>query len=91
MQGNRLQTWRCIVGADLYIHSHTHLPMIMKQGFFRVDVCNSAISHVTKLFVNTAANLDYGGYGEAQEYKPSSTDTPVIYLNGSRKEMNAKL
>lgn len=87
----RLADMASIVDADIYIHSHTHLPMIMKQGFFRVDVCNSAISHVTKLFVNTAANLDYGGYGEAQEYKPSSTDTPVIYLNGSRKEMNAKL
>lgn len=87
----RLADMASIVDADIYIHSHTHLPMIMKQGFFRVDVCNSVISHVTKLFVNTAANLDYGGYGESNEYKPSSTDTPVIYLNGSRKEMNARL
>jgi hypothetical protein len=46
---------------------------------------------VTKLFVNTAANLDYGGYGEAQAFKPASKDTPVIYLSGTRKAFEAKL
>ena len=87
----RLADMACIVDADVYIHAHTHLPMIMKQGYFRIDICNSALSNVTKLFVNTASNLDYGGYGEAQEYKPSSTDTPTIYLSGKKREMTAKL
>ena len=80
-----------VIDADIYIHSHTHLPMIMKQGFFRIDTANSSIANTTKLFVNTAANLDYGGYGEAQEYKPNSKDTPVIYLSGSKREMTARL
>jgi hypothetical protein len=80
-----------IVDADIYLHSHTHLPMIMKQGFFRTDLTHSTVQHVTKLFVNTASNLNYGGYGEAQEFKPNSKDTPVIYLNGYKKEMYAKL
>ena len=87
----RLADMAGIVDADIYIHSHSHLPMVMKQGFFRADVCNSTVANVTKLFVNTAANLSYGGYGAAQEYKPSSTDTPVIYLDGSRRNMSAKL
>ena len=87
----RLADMAGIVDADIYIHSHSHLPMVMKQGFFRADVCNSTVTNVTKLFVNTAANLSYGGYGAAQEYKPSSTDTPVIYLDGSRRNMSAKL
>lgn len=87
----RLADMASIVDADIYIHSHTHLPMIMKQGFFRVDVCNSSVSLVDKLFVNTAANLDYGGYGEAGEFKPSSKETPVIYLSGSKKHFTAKL
>jgi hypothetical protein len=87
----RLADMASIVDADIYIHSHTHLPMIMKQGFFRVDQNNSAVANVTKLFVNTSSNLDYGGYGEAQEFKPNSKDTPVIYLNGVKKEMYAKL
>lgn len=87
----RLADMASIIDADIYIHSHTHLPMIMKQGFFRVDLINSAIAQVDKLFVNTAANLNYGGYGETAEFKPSSKDTPVIYLNGSKKKAEARL
>lgn len=87
----RLADMSSIVDADIYVHSHTHLPMIMKQGFFRIDLTSSSVQNVTKLFVNTASNLNYGGYGEAQEFKPNSKDTPVIYLNGCKKEMYAKL
>ena len=87
----RLADMASIVDTDIYIHSHTHLPMIMKQGFHRIDLSNSAVAKVDKLFVNTAANLHYGGYGEAGEFKPASMDTPVIYLNGTVKEFKAKL
>jgi hypothetical protein len=87
----RLADMSSIVDTDIYIHSHTHLPMIMKQGFFRTDLSSSTVQHVTKLYVNTSSNLDYGGYGEAQEFKPNSKDTPIIYLNGCTKEMYAKL
>lgn len=87
----RLADMACIIDADIYIHSHTHLPMIMKQGYHRVDLKSSTVAHVSKLFVNTAANLDYGGYGEAGEFKPASKDTPVIYLDGRKKKYEAKL
>lgn len=87
----RLADMASICDADIYIHSHTHLPMIMKQGFFRVDTSNSAVKNTTKLFVNTASNLNYGGYGASQEYKPNSKDTPVIFLNGKKREMTATL
>lgn len=87
----RLADMSSIVDADIYIHSHTHLGMIMKQGFFRTDLASSSVQNVTKLFVNTSSNLNYGGYGEAQEFKPNSKDTPVIYLDGCKKEMYAKL
>lgn len=79
------------IDADIYIHSHTHLPMIMKQGFYRVSAQNSSVAKVDKLFVNTAAALDYGGYGEAFEFKPSSKDSPVIRLNGVIKLFDATL
>ena len=87
----RLADMASIIDTDIYIHSHTHLPMIMKQGYHRIDDRNNAVAHVTKLFVNTAANLDYGGYGEAQEFKPASKDTPVIYLSGTKKVFEARL
>ena len=87
----RLADMAGIIDTDIYIHSHTHLPMIMKQAYHRIDNRNSVVARVDKLFVNTASNLDYGGYGEAGEFKPNSTDTPVIYLNGTKKYFEAKL
>lgn len=88
---NRLADMASIIDTDIYIHSHTHLPMIMKQAFHRIDTANSAVAIVDKLFVNTAANLKYGGYGEAGAFKPNSKETPIIYLNGKKKSFEAKL
>ena len=87
----RLADMASIIDCDIYIHSHTHLPMVMKQGFHRIDTNNSTVTLVDKLFVNTAANLKYGGYGEAGEFKPSSMETPTIYLSGRKKEFKARL
>ena len=87
----RLADMAAIVDCDIYLHSHTHLPMIMKQNFFRVDTSNSAVANVGKLFVNTSAQLKYGGYGQTYEFKPSNTESPIIYLNGTTKEFMARL
>lgn len=87
----RLADMASICDADIYIHSHTHLPMIMKQAYFRSSDSNSSIEKVTRLFVNTASNLNYGGYGEVQEFKPNSCDTPTIYLKGDYKNAKAVL
>lgn len=88
---NRLEDMSNVVDADIYIHSHTHLPAVIKQDFLRPNVANSIVTQVTQLFVNTSAMLNYGGYGEEFEYKPSAKDTPVIFLNGLKKEMSARL
>ena len=85
----RLADMASIVDSDIYIHSHTHMPMAFRQSFFRVCLHNQSVQKVDRLFVNTAAALDYGGYGEAQEYKPASTKTPVLRLSGRRKEFDA--
>ena len=87
----RLADMAAIVDCDIYCHAHTHLPMVFREGFYRVDTSNSAVAYADKLFVNTAANLEYGGYGEAAEFKPTSMRSPVIYLCGDRKEFDAKL
>ena len=87
----RLADMASIIDADIYIHSHTHLPMIMKQAFFRTSTSNSSVSLVEKLFVNTSAQLGYGGYGQKFEFKPSADSCPVIYLNGKKRQMSAKM
>jgi hypothetical protein len=44
---------------------------------------------VEKLFVNTAAYLDYGGYGDRAGFKPASKSNPVLYFSGERHEVTA--
>ncbi len=88
---NRLADLASIVDSDIYIHAHTHLPLVFKESFFRVSGSNSSVALVDKLFVNTAASLNYGGYGDRQGFKPASNRYPVIYLAGLKHDMWAKL
>jgi predicted phosphodiesterase len=87
----RLADMASIVDCDVYVHSHTHLPMVMKQNFFRTDYNNNYVANVEKLFVNTAAQLNYGGYGQTYEFKASNKTTPVIYLSGTKKHFTSML
>lgn len=87
----RLADMASIVDADVYLHSHTHLPMIMKNRYFRTNPFASTVTCVERLFVNTGAALDYGGYGQAQEFKPTSTSNPVVTLYADRKRAVARM
>lgn len=87
----RLADMAAIVDTDIYIHSHTHLPMVMKQAFFRIDRQKSRVDSVEKLFVNSSSKLSYGGYGQAKEFKPNSTASPVIVLHGCRREIGVRM
>lgn len=88
---NRLADLAAIVDADFYIHHHTHLPVVFKESFFRVSGANSTVALVDKLFVNTAASLNYEGYGDKAGFKPASKSNPAIYLDGRSRNMWAKL
>ncbi len=88
---NRLADLAQIVDADIYICGHTHLPAIFRCGYYRTSMANSSIQMVSKLFVNTAAALNYGGYGDVQAFKPSAKENPIIYLNGTKHEAMAKV
>ena len=87
----RLADMAAIVDTDIYVHSHTHLPMVMKQAFFRVERPKTRVKSVEKLFVNSSSKLGYGGYGQAKEVKPNSTASPVIVLNGARHEIGVRM
>lgn len=87
----RLVDLSTIVDADVYICGHTHLPALLKDSFCRPNMGNSSIAYGTRLYVNTSAKLNYGGYGEVGGFKPPCTDTPIIHLSGTRKEMRATI
>ena len=88
---NRLADLATIVDADIYICGHTHWPAVFRNSFFRVSGANSSVAQVEKLFINAAASLDYGGYGDKAGFKPASKKSPVIYLDGRKHDMWAKL
>ena len=88
---NRLVDLANIVDADCYIHSHTHLPLIAKNAYYRTNTRHCTVSKVDRLFLNTSSSLEYGGYGEVASMKPNSLETPLILLNGKKREMKAIL
>jgi predicted phosphodiesterase len=90
-KANGLCDLASIVDTDVYIHAHTHLPMVIKENFFRIDTSNSCVTEVEKLFVNSAATLSYGGYGQQFKFKPANTTSPIIYLDGHKKRFSARL
>jgi len=88
---NRLVDLSNIVDADIYIHSHTHLPMIARNAYYRTDTRKCTAQKVDRLFVNTSSSLEYGGYGEVQSFRPNSLETPMIILDGTKRCMRAVL
>lgn len=80
-----------VIDADIFIHSHTHLPATFREAYFRTYPQLCSVTLVDKLYVNTGATLDYGGYAEINGYSPASKETPTIYLNGKKREFKVKL
>lgn len=79
-------------GIDIYVCGHTHSPAVFKDCFFRANASTRSAEPVERLFVNTAAALDYGGgYGVRMGYQPASKAAPVIYLDGWRKNAGAAM
>ncbi len=88
---NRLADLAQIVDADVYICWHTHLPAIFRCGYYRVSMANSSVKFVSKLFVNGGASLRYGGYADAQGYKPAAMENPIVYLDGREQNATAQV
>ena len=92
-KANRLQNLSNVIHADVYIHSHTHTPMIFKEDYIMTNCGNKGIKQISRLFVNTNAYEGFGGYGEVLGLKPSNHDYITIELssNGYDKYKNARL
>ena len=85
----RLADYATVCDADIYVAGHTHLGASFKKGFARANPTQSSITYGVHLFVNTCSSLEPGGYGERLGFDPPCLDRPLIYLNGTRKEMRA--
>ena len=87
----RMADMECVVDADIYIHAHTHQAMDFYNNFYRVSPSNNSVKKAEKLYVNSGAAMDYGGYGQMKEFKPASVRTPVIFLEPKKARATAAL
>ena len=71
-----------VIDADIYLHAHVHTPATFKLNFFRSNSRTKTVQEVTKLFVNSNAWLDFGGYGEVKGYRPATISKVRIKLEG---------
>lgn len=72
-----------VVDADIYVMSHVHQPGAYRRGYYRVKAGKSTL--VEKLFVLTAATLDYGGYADLAGMQPAATTNPIVTLSGTQR------
>ena len=84
-KANGLQRRGQVVDADVVVTGHTHSPMSFRDCFYKIDYQNSTISKKEQLFVNASATLKYEEYAELYGMKPSSVVSPIIVLDGTRK------
>ena len=82
---NKLEDMLSTINADIFLHSHTHVEGAFRLSSASVDYRNRKPIFKDHLFVNTAAYLEHGGYGEEAGYRPVSTVYPRIYLRGEER------
>lgn len=73
--------------ADLYIMGHTHTPIITRNTIFIPDAQHRTLVKKDKYYLMTNSFLEYGGYGEAYGYTPSTTDHQEAILDGTKKRI----
>ena len=88
---NRLTDYAGCTDVDIYLCGHSHSPAVVRQSFFRTDTRYGTIEECDKLFVNSAACLDYGGYADTAGFTPPSKKYPQILLNTGIKRAEAIL
>lgn len=77
--------------ADIYLVGHTHLPATFRKSSFKANLRNKIAVPHEKVYVNTNAWLNYGGYGQAFGFAPSSLQYPIITIDGFDKKIEVKL
>lgn len=80
---NKVKKMSDVVDADVYLHSHTHLPAAFRDMVFRICTRTKTIRELERLYVNTNAFLNYGGYGEEKGFTPASRQTVSIEMDGN--------
>jgi len=79
-----------IVLADVYIMGHTHQIQTFRDKIIEPDTRNNNLIERERVYVNTGAWLNYGGYAEGKGYRPTQMGSPIIILDGREKRIEVK-
>lgn len=90
-KANALADEALICDADIFFVAHTHQPLVFKDRFMRTYANSGGVEFVDRLFINTSAALDFGGYAQRAGYQPASKANPVVHLCGTKRKMEATL
>ena len=66
--------------ADLYIHSHTHVPISYTDKCLIYNKFRHELDEHSRTFFNTNSFLKYGGYAERFGYKLVDQTPSVIHI-----------
>ncbi len=84
-KSNNVHRLAQVVQADIYIHSHTHTPLVFKENYIVSNCGNKGIKEVSRMFINTNAYEGFGGYGEALKLPPSNREPIRITLTADKR------
>lgn len=77
-----------IEGVDISITGHTHKPAKVPSGRLIFDPRNNNVIRSNTLIFICTAWLDYGGYPERGQMRPTAFYPDTIRLDGRKKEWN---
>ena len=72
--------------ADLYIHSHTHVPITYSDKYVSFNTSNHKLEESYRTFVNTNSFINYGGYAERFGYKLTDQTPLLVTIKFIRKQ-----
>lgn len=90
-KANNLVDFTNIAVADLYIFSHTHLPLSTKKSVFIPDYANGTLNKKQQYLLMTNSFLKYGGYGEQLGYMPNDNTITEAVLDGTQRKIKTIL
>lgn len=93
---NRVQDMMGVIGANIYLHAHTHESFAIPTSVLAVNNQKYSITEEEAWLVNCNSFIKYGGYASRKAMKPTGNRVPVISLFVDRfvkdkKEYNKKI
>lgn len=86
-KANSISRRGAIIDADIIVSGHTHQQLTFREVSFKCDPQNNSYYQHEQVFVSASITLKYEQYAETYAMRPTSTKSPVIILDGKKKNI----